>query len=130
MNNDSQVRDPAIIAIVDDDDAFRAALKTLLRSSGYTIRTYSNALEFLDSNALAETQCLISDIHMPGMSGVEMHGQLVARGLSIPTIFVTGYPSAAPAPGADNPSLIACLAKPCTADTLLNCIETALCPRA
>jgi len=126
MSQDTQIHAPAIIAIVDDDDAFRTALKTLLRASGYNPQTYSNALEFLDSNAAAETHCLISDIQMPGMSGVEMHRQLVTMGVHIPTIFVTGYPVAASSPGADNPSLIACLPKPCEADALLHCIESAL----
>jgi FixJ family two-component response regulator len=127
MNQDTQKRNTTIIAIVDDDDAFRAALQTLLRSSGYKARTYCNALEFLNSTATGEIHCLISDIQMPGMSGVEMHERLIAMGFHIPTIFVTGYPGAASHLGAD--TLVAVLPKPCDADRLLNCIETALLSR-
>ena len=117
-----------IIAIVDDDNAVRTALKSLLRSSGYKVQTYCSALEFLAS-APAETHCLISDIQMPGMSGVEMHKQLVAMGLCIPTILITGYPEAAAHLAADTPGLVAILPKPCHADRLLSCIETALLQR-
>ena len=125
MNQYSEMHN-TIIAIVDDDDSVRTALKSLLRSSGYEVRTYCCALEFLDANASAETHCLISDIQMPGMSGVDMHKQLVAMGFRIPTIFVTAYPELAPPLSADNPSLVASLRKPCDADGLLTCIETAL----
>jgi FixJ family two-component response regulator len=118
-----------IIAIVDDDNSIRTALKSLLRSSGYEVRTYCSALEFLDANAPAETHCLISDIQMPGMNGVDMHKQLVAMGLRIPTILITGYPEAAAHLGADTPSLIAILPKPCEAERLLSCIGTALLQR-
>ncbi|WP_095194291.1 response regulator transcription factor [Pseudomonas sp. Irchel 3A7] len=126
MTQNTQLRSATIIAIVDDDDSVRSALESLIRSSGYKTRTYCSALKFLDANALAETHCLISDIQMPGMSGVEMHEQLVARGIHIPTLFITAYPDAAPPIGADDPGLIACLPKPCDADRLLHCIETAL----
>ncbi|WP_166363369.1 response regulator transcription factor [Pseudomonas akapageensis] len=126
MLQDTQLRNTTIIAVVDDDDSIRTALESLLRSSGYTARTYCNALEFLGGNAPAETHCLISDIHMPGMSGIEMHVWLVAKGFHIPTILITGYPEAAPFLGADAPSLITLLSKPCDTDRLLSCIETAL----
>lgn len=116
----------ATIAIVDDDDSVRGALESLLRSGGYKTRTYSSALEFLSANASAETHCLVSDIQMPGMSGVEMCEHLVSIGIHIPTILITAYPAAAPAMSAATPELVACLAKPCDADRLLNCIEGAL----
>ncbi|WP_137807955.1 response regulator transcription factor [Pseudomonas sp. G(2018)] len=110
-------------------DSVRSALESLIRSSGYKTRTYCSALAFLDADVLAETHCLISDIQMPGMSGVEMHEQLVAMGIPIPTIFITACPGAAPSVSAENPGLVACLPKPCDADRLLNCIETALLQR-
>lgn len=119
----------AIIAIVDDDDSVRNALESLLRSGGYKTRTYSSALEFLSANVSAKTDCLISDIQMPGMSGVEMCEQLVSMGFHIPTILITAYPAAAPPLTAENPELVACLAKPCDGDRLLSCIEGALLQR-
>ncbi|MET0775025.1 MULTISPECIES: response regulator transcription factor [Pseudomonas] len=127
MIQDAQLRNSTIIAIVDDDDAFRSALKTLLRSSGYKVRTYGSALEFLNAKASAEIHCLVSDIQMPGMSGIELNERLIALGFHIPTIFITGYPGAAAHLGAN--TLVAVLPKPCDPDKLLNCIETALLPR-
>ncbi|KII27588.1 chemotaxis protein CheY [Pseudomonas fluorescens] len=126
MDKDINMRKTTFIAIVDDEDSFRKALETLLRSSGYSIRAYCNAREFLSSTNSGEIHCLISDIQMPEMSGVEMCEQLIAMGIRIPTIFITGYPAAAPHITAATPNLIACLPKPCDADRLLNCVETAL----
>jgi FixJ family two-component response regulator len=123
------MRTKPIIAIVDDDDSVRSALESLLRSGGYKTRIYGSALEFLDANVSADTDCMVSDIQMPGMSGVEMFEQLVATGFHIPTIFITAYPGAAPPLGAHAPELIACLPKPCDPDRLLNCIEAALLQR-
>ncbi|MGN8273742.1 response regulator transcription factor [Pseudomonas sp. SMV71] len=120
---DTQIRKTRTIAVVDDDESVRAALRSLLRSSGYQVRTYCGALEFLQSEALAVTHCLISDIQMPGMTGIELHEQLGAMGLCIPTIFITAYPDL----GTHTPRLVACLPKPCDADRLLGCIEVALC---
>ncbi|MBV4523408.1 response regulator [Pseudomonas sp. SWRI74] len=129
MTQNTPMHAATTIAIVDDDDSVRGALESLLRSGGYTTRTYRSALEFLDANALTKTHCLVSDIQMPGMSGVEMLEQLIATGYHIPTIFITAYPAAAPPPGAHSPELVACLPKPCDADKLLNCIEAALLQR-
>lgn len=120
------VRTTTFIAIVDDDDSVRSALESLLRSDGYKTRTYCSALEFLSADVLAETHCLVSDIQMPGMNGIEMCEQLVARGFHIPTILITAYPGAAPPLSSQTPELVACLPKPCDAERLLSCIEAAL----
>ncbi|WP_210644637.1 response regulator [Pseudomonas sp. Tri1] len=120
--HDTPMRNTTTIAVVDDDESVRTALKSLLRSSGYHVRTYCSAMDFLDANAPADTHCLISDIQMPGMSGLELHEQLGAMGFQIPTIFITAYPHL----GANTPRLVACLPKPCETDRLLNCIEAAL----
>lgn len=125
MTQDTQQRTAPNIAVVDDDDSVRGALESLLRSSGYKTRTYCSALEFLAANVSMQTDCLVSDIQMPGMSGLEMFEQLIATGIHIPTILITAYPAAAP-PLGTHPELIACLPKPCDADKLLNCIEAAL----
>ncbi|MCI0997162.1 response regulator [Pseudomonas sp. ICMP22404] len=127
--DDTQIRSRQTIAVVDDDEAVRAALKSLLRSSGYDVRTYGSALDFLDAAGPAGTNCLVSDIQMPGMSGVELHERLGAMGFRIPTIFITAYPGKASHLAANAPGLVACLPKPCEADRLLACIETALAQR-
>lgn len=101
------------------------ALDSLLRSMGYKVRTYSSALQFLYSKDMAQTRCLVSDVQMPGVSGVELYERLVAMGYCIPTIFITAYPEAVAHLGTSAPNVIACLPKPCDANKLLNCIETA-----
>lgn len=116
----------AIVAVVDDDKDVRDALKSLLRSCGYKPQTYSCALDFLNASDLAQTQCLISDIQMPVMSGVEMHTRLIAMGFCIPTIFITAHPAAAPQLNAYTPKLIACLSKPFNPEQLFGYIEVAL----
>ncbi|WP_342245914.1 response regulator transcription factor [Pseudomonas sp. OTU5201] len=126
MTQQTQAGTTAVIAVVDDDESVRTALEGLLRSSGYQARTYCDALAFLNSAGPADTHCLISDIQMPGMSGVELHERLITMGLRIPTILITAFPEAAPRIGATMPGLIACLPKPFSADQLLECIENAL----
>ncbi|MEX3773104.1 response regulator transcription factor [Pseudomonas sp. MYb118] len=125
MNQDSNTA-RMIVAIVDDDDSVRMALDNLLRSMGYKIKTYCSALAFLDSNDPAHTDCLISDIQMPGMSGLELHQHLLEMGHRIPTIFITAYPENLPQAISESPTLIAYLPKPCETNKLLSYIETAL----
>ena len=126
MKQDTQIRNSKIIAIVDDDDSVRTALESLLRSSGYKVQTYCSALAFLNTNGPAQAHCLISDIQMPGKSGLELQKQLDAIGIHIPTIFITAYPEALSSLSTDTPALIAYLPKPCETNKLLNYIETAL----
>lgn len=122
----TQMRNKAIIAIVDDDESLRIALEGLLRATGYLARTYGGAREFLDSEGPQLANCLISDIQMPGMCGVELYEALRSRGLNIPVIFMTAYPGERPRISADMPGVIACLPKPFEAEQLLASIETAL----
>ncbi|MFL6610729.1 MAG: response regulator transcription factor [Pseudomonas sp.] len=119
---DTPLYDKATIAVVDDDESVRAALDNLLRSSGYAVRTYPGAREFLDAKAPGHTQCLVCDIQMPRMSGIELHRHLLEKGWRIPTLFITAYPQLA----ANVPGLVACLPKPCDANRLLDCIASAL----
>ena len=81
-----------IIAIVDDNDALREGMKSLLRSLGYSVSTFGSAVELLNSEQLSNTSCLITDVQMPGLSGLDLQDQLIARGHRIPIIFITGYP--------------------------------------
>lgn len=125
----TQMRNKAVIAVVDDDESLRTALEGLLRATGYLALTYGGAREFLDSDGPELAGCLISDIQMPGMCGVELYQALRSRGLELPVIFMTAYPGEKPRISTEMPGVIACLPKPFEADQLLDCIETALLPK-
>jgi FixJ family two-component response regulator len=80
------------ISIVDDDDMVRAATERLVNSLGFNARTFASAELFLQSTSLSKTQCLILDVQMPNMSGIELQDHLSQLGLKIPIIFMTAYP--------------------------------------
>jgi FixJ family two-component response regulator len=80
-----------LVAIVDDDDSVRGTLKELLRAAGFSSRTFESAEDFLCSGRQEETACLITDIRMPGMSGLELQARLNAEHCRIPTIFITAH---------------------------------------
>ncbi|MFL9934860.1 response regulator [Paraburkholderia sp. RL18-103-BIB-C] len=82
-----------VASIVDDDQSFRLALSSLVRSMGWNAHLYKSAEAFLDSDRASDTTCLLCDVRMPGMSGVEMHERLLARGIAPPTIFISAFPS-------------------------------------
>ena len=81
-----------MIAIVDDDEALREAMKSLVRSLGYGVSTFGSAEEFLKSEQVSDTSCLITDLHMPGLSGLDLQDLLIAQGHRFPIIFLTAYP--------------------------------------
>ena len=81
-----------LISIVDDDQPFRESMRKLVTLLGYTVEAFSSAADFLASRLLPETACLIADVNMPGMTGLELHRRLVDAGYAIPTILVTAYP--------------------------------------
>src|SRR4051794_6342706 len=115
-----------LISIVDDDQGFREALTGLIRSHGYRARAFSSATAFLASRSIRNTSCLITDIHMPGMTGVELYSRLVESGHGIPTILVTAYPDDGVRARALSAGVICYLSKPFVADELLACIRAAL----
>jgi FixJ family two-component response regulator len=78
-----------LVSVVDDSESVRESLPHLLRVLGYSVRAFSSAEEFLASDCVGETKCLILDIHMPGMTGPDLQQELMARGQGIPIIFVT-----------------------------------------
>jgi FixJ family two-component response regulator len=80
-----------LVAIVDDDDSVRGTLKELLRAAGFSSQTFASAEDFLGSGHQQETACLITDIRMPGMSGLELQARLNAERCRIPTIFITAH---------------------------------------
>jgi FixJ family two-component response regulator len=82
-----------VISIVDDDRPFLDSMRRLLKSLGYIVATFPSAAEFLASPRFATTDCLIADVHMPDMTGVELYEHLVDSGHTIPTILITAYPN-------------------------------------
>jgi FixJ family two-component response regulator len=82
----------SLISVVEDDQPFRESMKKLMTSLGYTVEAFPSAADFLASPLLTATTCLVSDVQMPGMTGVELHRHLVDVGHRIPTILVTAYP--------------------------------------
>ena len=115
-----------LIAIVDDDEAVREATKTLVRSLGYHASTFGSADEFLKSEQVHDTSCLITDVQMPGLSGLDLQDRLIARGHRIPIIFMTGYPDDNVRARAMKAGAVGFLSKPVNDDHLIGCIERAL----
>jgi FixJ family two-component response regulator len=115
-----------MISIVDDDKSVREAAKTLIVSLGYTTATFASAEEFLESGRLPDTACLITDVQMPGMSGVELQSHLTASGHGMPVIFVTGYPEESVRERALDAGAFGFLSKPFSEDSLIACLDRAL----
>ena len=112
-----------LISIVDDDESVREALKGLLKSIGFSAESFACAEDFLNSIRLSHTTCLIADVQMPGLSGLDLHHQLLAAGKSILTILITAYPDERTRARALNAGVICYLVKPFTEADLLNCLR-------
>jgi FixJ family two-component response regulator len=115
-----------LISIVDDDESMREALKGLIRSLGYTAEAFASAAEFLSSRRVPRTSCLIADVMMPGMTGVELHRHLVTSGKTIPTILITAHPDDSVRERALADGVIGYLSKPFSEHDLLACIRSSL----
>jgi FixJ family two-component response regulator len=115
-----------LIAIVDDEEPVRDATKRLVRSMGYHASTFASADEFLKSEQIQDTSCLITDVQMPGLSGIDLQEHLVARGHCIPIIFMTGYPNDSVRARAMKAGAVCFLNKPFREDHFIGCIERAL----
>ena len=117
---------PPIISVVDDDESVRQATKSLLKALGLRAEAFSSAEEFLDSLYLWETDCLILDVRMPGMGGLELQRQLAAASVQIPIIFTTAHGDQDVRAQALAAGAVAFLNKPFSEEALLNAIEIAL----
>ena len=124
--NVSEKTSATVISIVDDDECVRAAMEGLIRSLGYVSVTYASAEDFLDSSHVNDTSCLITDIHMPGLTGVELHQRLLSNGSRIPTIFVTGLPDEMMRTQLLKAGAVGYLSKPFDEKSLINCLNAAL----
>lgn len=120
------MRNNPTVAIVDDDESVRDTTKDLLDSAGLSSATFDSAESFLQSKGTCAIQCLIADMRMPGMTGLELHGRLAAAGTPIPTVLITAYPDERERARALKTGVICFLAKPFSAEDLLACIQTAL----
>ena len=115
-----------LVSIVDDDRLFRESMRRLMRSLGYAVDIFASAAEFLASPRLVETACLIADVHMPAMSGLELYRRLMETGHAIPTILVTGFPNDVDQARALNIGVVCYLRKPVDDGHLTECVREAL----
>jgi FixJ family two-component response regulator len=115
-----------VISIVDDDPSVREGTVDLLDSMGFIAEPFERADDFLKSNRLHSTSCLISDVRMPGMTGLELHNRLVESGNVIPTILITAFPNDRDRERALQAGVKCYLTKPFNEDDLLACIRSAL----
>jgi FixJ family two-component response regulator len=115
-----------MISIVDDDKSVREAAKMLVRSLGYTTATFASAEELLQSGRLRDTACLITDVQMPAMSGVDLQSHLTASGHCTPVIFVTAYPEESIRERALDAGAFGFLSKPFNEDSLIACLDRAM----
>jgi FixJ family two-component response regulator len=120
------MRDAAMISIVDDDESVRDAAEDLLRSLGYGASAFASAEDFLQSGRVEDTSCLITDVHMPGLSGIELQSLLIAQGNRTPVIFMTANPEQSICAVAMNAGAVGVLSKPFKEQSLIDCLNTAL----
>jgi FixJ family two-component response regulator len=115
-----------LVSVVDDDESVRESLPELLREMGFTARPFASAEEFLESDAVLQTRCLILDLAMPGMTGPELQRELKRRQIQTPIIFITGHQDEAMRRSTIDQGAAECLLKPFTDTALLNALNAAL----
>ena len=115
-----------VISIVEDDPSVREGTMDLLNSMGFIAKPFQRADDFLKSNCHPSTSCLIADVRMPGMSGLELHNRLIGSGNLIPTILITAFPNDRDRERALQAGVKCYLTKPFNEDDLLACIRSAL----
>lgn len=115
-----------VIAIIDDDKSFRRATTSFVRSLGYGTASYNSAEAFLKSDHISDADCLITDVQMPGMTGIELQDRLIAQGHSLPVIFITAFPEMRARAQALAAGAVGFLAKPFDDHNLISCLHEAL----
>ena len=116
----------SLVSVIEDDQFFRESMRRLMRSLGYDVAAFPSAADFLASPRLAETACLIADVHMPAMTGLELYQHLIEAGYAIPTILVTAYPDDVVRARALNDGVVCYLRKPVDEQHLIRCLRAAL----
>jgi FixJ family two-component response regulator len=116
----------SLVSVVDDDQSVRESLPDLLREFGFAARAFSSAEEFLASDCVEETSCLILDVAMPGMSGPDLHRELTLRGQGIPVVFITAHETETVRPRLLEQGAVECLFKPFSDTALLESLRAAL----
>ena len=114
-----------LVSIVDDDESVRESLPDLLREFGYSARAFSSAEEFLASDCVGETRCLILDIAMPGMTGPDLQQELTTRRQMIPIVFITGKTEDTIRPRSLERGAVECLSKPFSDTALFEALDAA-----
>lgn len=120
------MRRTPLISIVDDNEAMRVATEGLVRSLGYQAAMFASAEEFLESDSVDNTSCLIADVQMPGLTGIDLLRGLTARGIRVPTIFITAFPEEGTRLDALTAGAVGYLSKPFSEESLLKCLDKAL----
>jgi FixJ family two-component response regulator len=115
-----------LVSVVDDDESVRESLPDLLKEFGFAVQAFSSAEDFLASDWVAETRCLLLDIAMPGMSGPELHRELQRRQQAIPVIFISAQSDAAVRPRMISLGAVDCLTKPFSEAALFGALNAAL----
>ena len=115
-----------VISIVDDDASLREAILCLMRSLGYDAHSFASAEQFLGSPYLDATSCLIADVQMPGMSGIELQHALISMGRSLPVILISAFPGERLRAKSLVPDPVCFLSKPFDTKALVECLEKAL----
>jgi FixJ family two-component response regulator len=116
----------SVISVIDDDASVRAATNNLLTSHGYMVHTFASAEEFLQSIHLNDTSCVIADVQMPAISGLDLLILMRAQGYRAPFIFITAFPDESVRDRALKAGAICFLGKPFAGPTLIKCLDTAL----
>jgi FixJ family two-component response regulator len=122
----AELRTPRLISVIDDDASIRVAIDSLLRARGYTVQTFASAADFLQSPRLDDTSCVITDVRMPAMSGVELQTVLRHQGRRMPIIFITAFPEESARLSALREGAACFLSKPFDAPTLIRHVKAAL----
>jgi FixJ family two-component response regulator len=116
----------AVIGIVDDDESVRDSISSLLRSAGYKTESFESAEAYLNSDRASEPNCLLLDVRMPGLSGLQLQSELNHQKVSIPVIFITAHPDEQVRERALSEGAVAVLGKPFNDDVLLGAIDSAV----
>ena len=115
-----------MVAVIDDDESYRGAVQRLLKAEGFSVQSFGSAEDFLNSGRQHETGCLVADIRMPGMSGLDLQAKLNAERCSIPTIFITAHGDEKMRLQALRAGAVKFLTKPFDGGVLLEAVRVAL----